>query len=121
MKRPIVRYTEVLNGISDVEWEQLQLPDPTSVCQKANCQLPDILAPVDAAHLVLPGDQGSRLAPEPDTVGQGVASDHSVPIVRPNVDPSSRTGFSRTEVRTRRVVATSGLVMFGLFIACFDW
>ena len=53
--------------------------------------------------------------------GYGVASDHSVAVARPNLDPAYRTGFSRTEVRSRRVVLASSVALLGMFLACFDW
>ena len=58
---------------------------------------------------------------QPDVAGRGAASDHSVPIVRPNKDSANRTGFSRTEARTRRVVLASSLALLGMFLATFDW
>ena len=58
---------------------------------------------------------------QPDRVGYGVASDHSVAIVRPNSDKAFRTGFCRKVVRTRRSVLASSLAMLGLFLATFNW
>ena len=58
---------------------------------------------------------------QPDKPGHGVPGDHSMPVARPNLDPSARTGLSRTEVRRRRVVAVSGLALMVLFLATVDW
>ena len=58
---------------------------------------------------------------QPDTVGIGVASDHSVAVAKPNQNSGLRTGFSRKETRTRRVVLASGMALLGLYLACFDW
>ena len=58
---------------------------------------------------------------QPDRLGFGVASDHSVAIAKPNCDSARRTGFSRKEVRTRRAVLASGVALLGIFLATFDW
>ena len=57
---------------------------------------------------------------QPDKVGVGSPSDHSIAIARPNSDNAMRTGFSRTEVRTRRAVLASGIALLGMFQACYD-
>ena len=57
----------------------------------------------------------------PSNLGHGRPSDHSVAIARPNVDAAMRTGFSRSEKRTRRAVLASGVALLGLFLACHDW
>ena len=44
-KRPLVYYTEVLNELSDMEWEDLKLPPVTSVRHSSNRQLADLDAP----------------------------------------------------------------------------
>ena len=58
---------------------------------------------------------------QPDVVGRGAISDHSVPLVRPNKDKANRTGFARTEVRRRRSVAASCVAALGLFLATTNW
>ena len=58
---------------------------------------------------------------QPDVVGVGHASDHSIAIARQNLDKALRTGFSRTEIRSRRVVMASSLAMLGLFLLSFNW
>ena len=67
-------------------------------------------------------DKASVLPPiQPDCVGVGRPSDHSVAVARPNTDKSARTGFQRKETHTRRAVTLSSLAMLGLFLASFDW
>ena len=51
-KRPIVKYTEVLNSLSIDEWSRLKLPAPSSACPRPNLQCPDLvhlLPPVPSA------------------------------------------------------------------------
>ena len=45
-KKPIVSYTNILNQLSDSEWETYKLPPPSVVVPRPNVQLPDILDPV---------------------------------------------------------------------------
>ena len=67
-------------------------------------------------------DKAKILPPiEPDTKNYGKPSDHSVAVVRPNVDRGARTGFSRTETRTRRVMTATNVMRMALFLACFSW
>ena len=44
-KRPLVAYTEVLNGITDKEWQELKLPPASWACTSSNLQLSDLSAP----------------------------------------------------------------------------
>ena len=44
-----------------------------------------------------------------------------VAIAKPNRDSGNKTGFSRTETRSRRIVKATNLAMIGLFLTCFDW
>ena len=69
------------------------------------------------------GYDKARILPpiQPDVQGNGEPSDHSVAVAKPNLDRSCRTGFSRTEVRSRRVVLASSVALLGIFLACFDW
>ena len=41
-KRPLVAYTEVLNNLTEEEWNSLKLPPPTSAVPRPNMQLPDL-------------------------------------------------------------------------------
>ena len=41
-KRPIITYTEMLNGLSDSQWKELKLPPPTEVAVRSNVQLSDL-------------------------------------------------------------------------------
>ena len=41
-RRPIVKYTDILNNLSDEEWSQLKLPDPASAVPATNVQLCDL-------------------------------------------------------------------------------
>ena len=51
-------------------------------------------------------DKAKILPPiQPDSKNYGKPSDHSVAVARPNVDRGTRTGFSRTETRTRRIIS----------------
>ena len=45
-KRPIVKYTEILNQLTDEEWSLLDLPPPSSISHRHNLQLPDLVDPV---------------------------------------------------------------------------
>ena len=58
---------------------------------------------------------------QPDRPGHGAPGDHSVPVARPNLNSALRTGFSRTETRTRRIVTASGLALMCLYLATMDW
>ena len=44
-KRPIVAYSEVLNGLSEEEWAKLKLPPVSSVQHASNKQLSDLANP----------------------------------------------------------------------------
>ena len=45
LKRPIVKYTEILNSLTDEEWERLRLPSPTTAVFRPNLQLPNLADP----------------------------------------------------------------------------
>ena len=67
-------------------------------------------------------DKAQILPPiQPDVVGHGTQGDHFVPIARPNRDKARRTGFARSEVRSRRVVTASNVAALGLFLATISW
>ena len=59
-KRPLVRYTQVLNRLSDEEWKDLDLPHPSSISPRQNVQLPDIAG--RAYDLVTVGVDDSEVA-----------------------------------------------------------
>ena len=66
-------------------------------------------------------DKANVLPPvQPDVEGNGRPSDHGVVIARPNQDKSKRTGFSRKQTRSRRLVSASNVARLALFLACFD-
>ena len=46
MKRPIVRYTMILNNLSEEEWHAYKLPPPESAKPRPNMQLPDLKDPL---------------------------------------------------------------------------
>ena len=67
-------------------------------------------------------DKAQILPPiQPDSSDVGAPSDHSVAVARQNIDKAKRTGFSRCELRTRRVMTASNLALLGLFLASFSW
>ena len=53
LKRPIVRYTEILNGLTEEEWSKLKLPSPADVVHRPNLQLPDLVDPLHRSQHVL--------------------------------------------------------------------
>ena len=61
-KRPSVYYSEVLNGLSDQEWDELKLPPVTSICHSSNKQLVNLDVPT---YYPIKFSQGkSRIEPE---------------------------------------------------------
>ena len=74
------------------------------------------------SNLHLGYDKAVILPPiQPDVEGVGRPSDHSVAVAKPNTNPALRTGFSKTEVRKRRVMTASNLAKLGLFLLSFNW
>ena len=108
--------------INNLECDQICATFPDLVNVVATPTRGNRILDVIVTNLHQSYDKAVILPPiQPDVVGNGVPSDHSVAIARPNVDKGSRTGFSRKEVRTRRVVLTSSLALLGMFLATFDW
>ena len=60
-KRPIVTYTEVLNSISEEEWDRLKLPLVATVRHVPNVQLADLVSPSFLSATSVPCSHGETV------------------------------------------------------------
>ena len=61
MKRPIVKYTMILNEMTNEEWHARKLPLPDSARPRPNLQLPDLCRPMFHEQVVEPAVPGFLL------------------------------------------------------------